>query len=381
MAERKHSRRDFLRGRALFGAAAGAIEGAIDATLDRALGGTASPEIDRTAARVQVLTRRAMACLFELRLITSASRNDAAAGMAALDVIEQVENELTVYRDHSDLVDLNRRAAAEPVAVSGELYRLLELCGRLWNETEGAFDPTSGPLSKAWGFWRREGRLPDGAERAAALAHVGWTSVALDAADRTVRFLREGVELNANSFGKGHALDRAAKGLAAAGVPAWLAHGGSSSLLAYGHNPLRDHEAEAPAARDKRGWIAGLRDPQAPERRLAEVVLWNESLGTSGQGTQFFEHEGRRYGHLIDPRSGWPAEGLYSATAIAPTGVEADALSTALYVLGVEGTAEFCQRRPDVRALLLAPASEPGGPTVVHAFNLSPEDWSPSEAV
>jgi thiamine biosynthesis lipoprotein len=378
MADRKHSRRDFLRGRALLGAAAGRIEGVIEATLDRALGGTPSPELDRTTARVQVLTRRAMACLFELRLITSADRNDVHAGMAALDTVERVEDELSVYRDHSDLVTLNQQATHGPAAVSGELYRLLALCGELWRETGGAFDPTSGPLSKTWGFWRREGRFPEASEVAAALECVGWGSVALDPAECAVRFLRAGIELNANSIGKGYALDRAAAALREHGVPAWLAHGGSSTLLAHGDNALRDRDDEPAERRELPGWVAGLRDPQDAERRLAEVVLWNESLSTSGQGTQFFEHAGRRYGHVIDPRTGWPAEGLYSATAIAATGAEADALSTALYVLGIEGTAEFCERRPDVRALLLAPPEEPGGPTVVHAFNIDPGSWAPA---
>ena len=95
--------------------------------------------------------------------------------------------------------------------------------------------------------------------------------------------------------------------------------------------------------------------PTLPEATLVTFTLRDAALSTSGSGTQFFEHEGRRYGHVIDPRTGWPTQGLYAATVIAPTAAEADALSTAAFVLGVDGTADLCRRRPGLRALLLAP--------------------------
>jgi thiamine biosynthesis lipoprotein len=145
-------------------------------------------------------------------------------------------------------------------------------------------------------------------------------------------------------------------------------HGGRSTLLARGDNRLLEGG----------GWLAGLRDPLQPDRRIAQIVLRNEALSTSGSGTQFFEHEGRRFGHLIDPRTGWPAAGLYSATVVAPTAAEADALSTAAYLLGVEGTQRLCDRRPGLRALLLAPGGDGG--VVVHAYNFANADWC-TEAV
>ena len=98
-----------------------------------------------------------------------------------------------------------------------------------------------------------------------------------------------------------------------------------------------------------------MRHPLRPDERLAELLLRNQALSTSGAGTQFFIRRGQRYGHILDPRTGRPAEGLYSATVIAPTAAEAEGLSTAFYVMGPEKTGEFCAARPEIAALLVAP--------------------------
>lgn len=342
----------------------------VEAVIDTRLGGQPSPDAVRRGLRVLTLTRRAMACEFELRICVTPDRNETAAGMLALDCIERIEDQLTIYRDQSELIDLNHSAIAEPTPVEPRLFGLLELCGKLHAETNGAFDPTSGPLSSVWGFHRRDGRLPEEDQRLTALDAVGWHHVQLDPTAMTVCFDHLDIEINVNSIGKGYALDRAAEVLAGAGVEDSLMHGGRSTLLARGSNQLIEGG----------GWRAGIRDPLRPDRRLAEFTLRDEALSTSGSGTQFFEHEGRRYGHLIDPRTGWPAEGLYSASVIAPTAAEADALSTAAYILGIEGTADLCRRRPDLKALLLAPASADDRAeeeVAVHAFNLAAEEWHP----
>lgn len=363
MADSQHSRRDFLRGRAALGAAADAVA----AAFDHHFGSIEPAPVRRAEARYLTLTRRAMACDFEVRLNAPIGEGQGGANteavLAALDEVERIEDRLTVYRDQSDLTDLNRKAAQGDAPLDDELLALLVLAERLVSDTEGAFDPTSGPLSRVWGFYQRQGSVPREEDLRAAMRRVGWRHVALDRERRTLRFNTESMELNANSFGKGYALDRAAAVLAERGVGDALLHGGRSTILASGS----DSDFE------RGGWRIGLRDPLTPELRLAELRLSDEALSTSGQGTQFFEHEGRRLGHVIDPRTGWPAEGLFSATVVAPTAAEADALSTALCVLGVAGTAELCRRRPEVRALLVAPDEQ--GRAAVHAFNLRDEDW------
>jgi thiamine biosynthesis lipoprotein len=261
----------------------------------------------------------------------------------------------------------------------------------LHESTGGAFEITAGKLSKVWGFYRRQGQMPAPDEIAAALATVGTRHLQLDPVQRTVRFLQPGMELNLGAIGKGYSLDRVADAASAGGIRDFLLHGGNSSVLARGRRisefgfQISDFENEKCAAGSKseipnpkseiaRGWTVALRHPLKPDVRLAEFMLCNQALGTSGSGTQFFHHQGKRYGHIIDPRSGWPAEQVLSATVIAPTAEQADALSTALYVLGIEGAQRFCERHADIAALLVTPAGRAGG-IELHPINLADDRW------
>ena len=240
-------------------------------------------------------------------------------------------------------------------------------CERLHELTQGAFDLTSGPLSKAWGFWRREGRLPKAEEIAAALPLVSQKLVLLDHAKQGVSFANAGVEINFNAVGKGYALDRAAEVLVARGVGDFLIHGGRSSVLARGGDRSGGD-----------GWRIAVPHPLSAERSLGEITLRDEALGTTGAGVQFFEVQGKRFGHVIDPRTGWPAEGVLLSTVVAPTAAEADALSTALYVLGPGGAAELCAEQPSIAAVLVCPRAGGGEEVDVHAFNLDAARWAPA---
>ena len=163
-----------------------------------------------------------------------------------------------------------------------------------------------------------------------------------------LRFLQAGIEINLGSIGKGYALDRAGELLAECGVDDYLLHGGNSSVLARG--------AHAELGADG-GWSVGVRDPLHPARRLGQLRVRDRALATSGSGTQFFVHHGKRYGHMLDPRTGQPAEGVLSATVLAPTAAEADALSTAFYVMGPEQTAAYCDQHPEIAALMFCPGT------------------------
>jgi FAD:protein FMN transferase len=358
MAERsRQSRRDFLSGKS-----------AVDALGD-ALAGPA-PELPPPAGLNQQpgshllsVSREAMACLFEIVFDAAQYRDRTDVAVDALDVVERLEAQLTVYRDTSEVMALNRQASEAPVVVEEHLFGLLQRAVDLSRQTGGAFDITAGRLSQVWGFYRRQGRMPSAREVAEALESVGWQSLQLDAAIRTVRFQKRGVELNLGAIGKGYSLDRTGEALAAGGIDNFLIHGGNSSVLARGT------KVDA-----QQGWSVGLRHPLKPGDRLAEFWLANQALGTSGSGTQFFHHQGKRYGHIIDPRSGWPADQVLSATVIAPTAEQADALSTALYVMGLDAARAFCERHPELSALLVTPASAAAG-IELHALNLPDDRW------
>jgi thiamine biosynthesis lipoprotein len=264
--------------------------------------------------------------------------------LEALDEIDRLESQLSVFRETSEVSRLNRLAARHPVPVEAGLFDLLVSARRLHEETAGAFDIAVGALIKTWGFYRRRGRVPAEPERAAVRERIGMQHVELDSGRRTVAFRRQGLEINLGSIGKGYALDRAAALLQRAGVRDVLLHGGHSSIRAIGD--------EAPS---QLGWTVGLLDPEQPVCRRAVLRLCDRGMGTSAITYQHFLHEGRKLGHLLDPRSGWPAQGLLSATATAPTAAEADALATAFFILGEEGTRAYCETHADIGAVLILP--------------------------
>jgi thiamine biosynthesis lipoprotein len=307
------------------------------------LAGGETPRRELTLVRC---VRRAMATGFEVAL-PFGTPNAVVAAEEALDLVDHLEAQLTVYRDDSEMSRINRHAATSPLPVEPRLFALLELAARIHRETGGAYDIAVGALIKAWGFYRRQGRVPTEAERAEALGHCGMQHIALDTERRTVHYRVRGLEINLGSIGKGYALDRACERLKSDwNIHSGLLHGGTSSVLGLGHPPD-----------EPRGWPVGLGHPSDMKRRIAVVRLRDRALGTSSATFQHLVHEGRKLGHILDPRSGWPAEQLASASAIAPTAAEADALATAFFVLGADGTRIYCEKDPRVGAVLLPPGA------------------------
>ena len=271
----------------------------------------------------------------------------------AFAAIGQLEQRISTWIPESQTSKVNREAAQGPVRIGGELLQVLLGARTMWEETGGVFDVTVGPLLDLWGFYRKEGHLPDIPELEAALKKVGMDKVVLDENAQTVKFAVEGMRLDFGGIGKGLALDWAAYALKEQGVSSALLDSGTSTVVVLGSPP------------GESGWTVRIRSPynKSSEEYLDEVVIKDESLSTSSGSEKFFELEGKKYAHIIDPRTGRPAEGMMSATAIAPTGMESDALSTAFFVMGPERVRSYCQKHPGVRAILVL--DRPDGPSVV----------------
>lgn len=357
----KSHRRAFLTGRA-------AAE-ALAQVLNR-IGGPSSPPLPPARRDTQLLrvSRRAMACEFEMLFNAARVRHGTPAALAALDLVDELEEQLSVYRDTSEVSRLNQAAQFGPVVVEPRLFGLVELALRLHDETQGAFDITSGPLSKVWGFYRRAGSIPTPEALAEARERVGSQHLRLDRGESSIALARPGMELNFGAIGKGYALDRVAERLAEQGIGEFLFHGGRSSVLAKG---AMDQSCETGQAA-RVPWTVGIGDPLRPGKRLGQLVLWDRGLSTSGSGVQFFRHEGKRYGHILDPRTGEPVQGMLSVTVTAPTAAEADALSTAFYVLGVEGTRGYCAAHPEIGAVLVHQGAE--GPPRVDVIGIADDE-------
>jgi thiamine biosynthesis lipoprotein len=322
------------------------------------------------------LSQVAMRADFEVLLpCGAASRLEPA--WKALELLDPLEEQMSVYRPQSELSRLNARAANEKVAVAPRLYGLLRRALCLAAETQGAFDPTAGRLVALWRACRLEHRLPAPSEVQEALRCQGYTEIQCDDAARGIQFSRPGIALNLNAIGKGFALDQLAEFLdgwgrekpepidaagenptrPAAPVNDYLLHGGYSSIVARGSLP------------GCAGWPVGLAHPLFPGRQVATITLNNQALSTSGSAVQYFRYRGKRYGHIVDPRTGQPAEEVLSATVVARDAALAEALSTAFFVLGVEKSLDYCHNHEGV-AMFLVPVPHNGkrAPPVAFGF-------------
>jgi thiamine biosynthesis lipoprotein len=277
-----------------------------------------------------------MACQFEV-VLPGENAGSIPAARTALNLADSLESRLSVFRQTSELSSINRSAGAGPVGVSPALFRLLQRSAELHSSTEGAFDITSTPLSRCWGFVRRDPAVPARESLDAARRCVGMALVRLDALQRTVSFNGPGVELNLGSIGKGYALDRMGARLHRLGVPAALISAGGSSILALGA--------------DGDGWPVHV-SSKLCAGRIARLRLRGVAMATSGAGEQFVTADGRRYGHVLDPRTGWPASGVLSATVVTRDAADADALATAFLVGGPALAHRYCARHANVLALL-----------------------------
>lgn len=308
------------------------------------------------------ISRRAMATDFEVALPLG-TPNALKAAEDALDLIDELEAQLTIYRDDSEVSLLNSRAASEVVPVEAGLFDLLELSASLTRDTAGAFDIATGALIKTWGFYKREGRIPTPKELAGAMGQVGTRHVVMDRQNRSIKYRKAGLEINLGAIGKGYALDRAAQRLRQNWqIHTALLHGGGSSVLAMG----------CPTG-SPQGWGVQLRHPWQPERPLGTIWLKNQALATSAATFQYFEYNGKKYGHVIDPRTGYPAFGVASASVISRSSAVADAISTAVFVLGRDNAEKYLNTHSEYAGLLLFD-DEPYNPRL---FGLSRSNYTP----
>jgi FAD:protein FMN transferase len=312
------------------------------------------------------VARDAMACRFEILLHPGQPPDGPEYACKALDTIAFLEQLWSVYIPSSEFQLINLRALLTgDVSVSPSTFELLELALEVWRRTQGGFDITSNKLSKIWGFYRRQGRMPSEEEISQALREVGSQHIVLNPELQSVR-LTEPVELNSGGIGKGAAIDSASQVLENAGVQHYAIHGGKSSMRCRGGERLVGET----------GWQVMVRHPEQSERALGHLRLIDQSLGTSGPANQFFYFSGKRYGHIIDPSTGWPVGGMLSMTVLHPSAGWADALATGLYVKGIEFAIEYCQNNPDTSILAILPGVRQGQVEIVTA-NMLPGQWNP----
>jgi FAD:protein FMN transferase len=247
---------------------------------------------------------------------------------AAFEEAHRLDALLSNYRPASEWSRINREAAARPVAVSPELFRLLSDCIKYSRDSDGTFDLTVGPLMRAWGFFGGVRHVPSSEQIREALELVGYQHVQLNARNRTVRFDRPGVEIDPGGVGKGYAVERMVEILRARGFRDALVAASGSSIFGLGNPP-----------EEPRGWPISIADPWDHRKNATQVFLKDLALSTSGTYEKSFYAGGHRYSHLMDPRRGVPAESAVQVTVLAPRAIDSEVWAKPYFIQGLAWTA------------------------------------------
>lgn len=259
--------------------------------------------------------------------------------------MERLAAILSEWDPASPVSRVNSRAGVEPVRVPPELYDVLQTALNVSRLTSGAFDPTWAALGDLWRFdGTGPQHLPPPEEVERRRALVGYRQLVLTPAARTAFLERPGARIGLGGIAKGYIAEAAANYLVAHGVPDVLV-AASGDMAARGRN-------------GDRPWTIAIRDPRDPSGAQATVTLEDESLSTSGDYERFVVIAGRRYHHIIDPGTGYPATGATSVSVVAPHGALADALATGIFALGPERGTAVVQRVPGASALVVDSAGE-----------------------
>lgn len=287
--------------------------------------GLRSASNDSATAKLVRLEKsyQAMGTTYTIAAYGEDPQNLAAILDAAFEEVRRVDELLSNYKPSSELSQVNRLAAQAPQRLSPELFDLLTLCHRYSRESEGSFDMTVGPLMKVWGFYRGKGKLPTKREIRESLDKVGFENIVLDPDRRTISFRKQGVELDPGGVGKGYAVDRLARKIRGYNVKAALISASTSSIYAIGAPPG-----------EPRGWKVSLRDPRNQSRVVETIYLKDESMSTSGSYEKFFRVDGVTYSHIMDPRTGMPAQGSLSVSIVAPSTLDSEIWAKPYFIQG-----------------------------------------------
>jgi FAD:protein FMN transferase len=268
----------------------------------------------------------------------AASREQGEAAMAAvMDEMHRIDRCMSPHKADSELSIINREAARRAVPLSAEMARLVSRALEFSALSDGAFDITYAGVGQLYDY--RAGIRPSDEALAAARATVGWKNLVLDREQRTLRFAREGMRIDLGGFAKGHAVDNSIGILRRLGITrATVAAGGDSHVM---------------GDRGGRPWSIGIRDPRRAGEVVAVLPLEDTSISTSGDYERFFEENGVRHHHVLDPRTGRSPSALRSVTILAGDGLTTEALSKCLFVMGLEAGMRLVESQPGVDAVVV----------------------------
>jgi thiamine biosynthesis lipoprotein len=287
----------------------------------------------------------AMGCEFEFIVWSQPAMGEILRGYCdeAFAAVDALEARVSNWKHDSITSEIMRQAGVKPVSVDEDLMAMMDFSLQIYDETGGVFDPTVQPILAVWGKYTKGGPLPTPEQIQQALDLTGLKKVVIDKAAGNIYLPKPGMGLDFGGIAKGLALDQAADILKSHGISIAMLSAGSSSLLAIGAPP------------DSQGWTVTIAHPYNGRSVAVDTVyLRDEAMGTSSsREDQYLEIEGKRYSHIVDPRTGHPVEGVLSATVIGPRGMQCDALTKPFYILGVDEARRYCREHAEYKAILV----------------------------
>jgi thiamine biosynthesis lipoprotein len=324
------------------------VRAVILTVLAAAVACTATPPAPAPAGPPRLIerTRASMGATLHLAAWTG----DQAAANAAFDEVfaefDRLEQMMSVWREGSDVLRLNRAAGDHPVPVAPEMIEVLTQARQISEWTGGKFDVTFGALSGLWKFDHdQDNVIPDMNEVRRRLPLIDYRALEIDPRAGTAFLKRKGMSVHLGGIGKGYAMDRGIAILRRHGLRHFMIQAGGDMYVG--------------GLKDNKPWRLGIQDPRGPANHpFAELDLSDGTFSTSGDYERFFIKNGRRYHHILDPTLGEPARGSRSVTIVADRAVIADGLSTGVFLLGPEAGMALIERLPDVEGVIVSDRNE-----------------------
>ncbi|WP_347158669.1 FAD:protein FMN transferase [Pontibacter chitinilyticus] len=281
-----------------------------------------------------------MGTRFELAAVSKDEQLAWESIQAGISEIRRIEALISEWQPTSQTSAINRNAGIKPVVVDPELYDLISRCIRLSRLTGGAFDISFAAIDKVWRFDGSMNKLPSQEEVAASVRKIGYEKILLNPADHSVFLKEPGMKIGFGAIGKGYAANRARDVMREMGIAGGVVNA-AGDLTTWGRQA------------DGESWYVGIADPAEKEKVFSWLTADNIAVVTSGNYEKYAEVDGKRYSHIIDPRTGWPATGLKSVTIVCPNAELADALATSVSVMGAEQGLSLINQLKGVECLLI----------------------------
>ena len=286
-----------------------------------------------------------MGTRFELTAVAESEPEANAAIDAGVKEIQRIEVLISEWQTTSQTSEINRNAGIKPVVVDQELYDLIVRSNRISKITGGAFDISFAAANKIWKFDGSMNRLPTPEEVAESVKKIGYEKIILDPQKHSVFLKEKGMKIGFGAIGKGYAANRARDLMKVRGISSGVVNA-AGDLISWGKQP------------DGQPWYVGIADPAEKDKVFSWLTATDMAVVTSGNYEKFVEFNGKKYAHIIDPRTGYPVSGLKSVTIICPNAELADALATATFVLGKEEGLKLINQLKGVECLIITDQDE-----------------------